>query len=84
MALINVPADLWTANLLLEGWLERWLVADGEEVEMGHPLAIVRIEDGLHEILSPFAGRVTPAVAAKSVVEPGSLLADIECLQFND
>jgi pyruvate/2-oxoglutarate dehydrogenase complex dihydrolipoamide acyltransferase (E2) component len=80
MALINVPADLWTANLIPEGSLERWLVADGENVEMGSPLAIVRVEDALHEVLSPLAGRVTPAVAAKSAVEPGSLLADIECV----
>lgn len=78
MALINVPAELWNTNRMPEGLLERWLVSDGDDVEIGRPLAIVRIEGASHEILSPLAGRVTPAVARNSVVEPGSLLADVE------
>jgi len=56
MSDIRVPDDLWATNMMPEGVLERWLVADGDSVRAGAPLAMVRIEGALHEIISPAGG----------------------------
>jgi len=77
MAAINVPAELWSTSLMPEGILERWLVADGDKVDAGRPIAVVRIEGARHEILAPTSGRIKSAAAENSVIEPGSVLADV-------
>jgi hypothetical protein len=40
-------------------------------------MAEIRIEDALHEIMAPASGRLTIVAAANTVVEPGSLLAQL-------
>jgi pyruvate/2-oxoglutarate dehydrogenase complex dihydrolipoamide acyltransferase (E2) component len=77
MAVINVPAELWSTSLLPEGILEHWLVADGDKVDAGSPIAIVRIEGARRGILAPTSGRIKSTAAENSVIEPGSVLAHL-------
>jgi hypothetical protein len=72
---IKVDEALWASNMLPEGIVERWFIADGAIVAAGDPMAEIRIEDALHEIMAPVSGRLTIVAAANTVVEPGSLLA---------
>jgi pyruvate/2-oxoglutarate dehydrogenase complex dihydrolipoamide acyltransferase (E2) component len=72
---IKVDAALWASNMLPEGVVERWFIADGAIVAAGDPMAQIRIEDALHDITAPASGRLTIVAAANTVVEPGSLLA---------
>ena len=72
---IKVDEALWASNMLPEGIVERWFIADGAIVADGDPMAEIRIEDALHEIMAPASGRLTIVAAANTVVEPGSLLA---------
>ena len=72
---IHVDETLWASSMLPEGVVERWLITDGTIVAAGAPIAEIRIEDALHEIIAPASGRLTIVAAANSLVEPGSLLA---------
>jgi hypothetical protein len=72
---IKVDEALWASSMLPEGIVERWFIADGAIVAAGDPMAEIRIEDALHEIMAPVSGRLTIVAAANTVVEPGSLLA---------
>jgi pyruvate/2-oxoglutarate dehydrogenase complex dihydrolipoamide acyltransferase (E2) component len=76
---ININADqaLWATNMLPEGIVERWFVAEGAIAQAGHSVAEVRIEGALHDIVSPVSGRLTIHAPAKNVIEPGSLLATV-------
>ena len=49
---LKVPDDLWATATLPEGVLERWLVSNGATVRAGEPVAIIRIEEALHEIMA--------------------------------
>ena len=75
---IRVDETLWATNMMPEGVVVRWLVPDGSTIAAGKPIAEVRIEDSLHEIVAPTSGRVTIVLAANNVVEPGSLLATLK------
>jgi pyruvate/2-oxoglutarate dehydrogenase complex dihydrolipoamide acyltransferase (E2) component len=77
MADIKVDEALWASNMLPEGIVERWFVADGAIVAAGDPIAAVRIEDALHEINAPVSGHVTVAARTNSVIEPGALLGSV-------
>jgi pyruvate/2-oxoglutarate dehydrogenase complex dihydrolipoamide acyltransferase (E2) component len=74
---LQVSAELWATSLLPEGILEEWLRPDGGLVETGDPVAIVRIEDALHELMAPAKGRLSISVKAHAVVEPGTVLGSI-------
>jgi len=74
---INVDEALWASSMLPEGIVEPWFIADGTIVADGDPMAEIRIEDALHEIMAPASGRLTIVAAANTVVEPGSLLAQL-------
>lgn len=74
---VKVAEDLWASRMLPEGLIERWLSSDGAIVAVGDPLVEVRIEDALHEILAPAAGRLKIASAADDFIEPGSVIASI-------
>ncbi len=75
---IVVAEDLWASTMLPEGILERWVVSDGAAVNAGDRIAEVRIEDALHEIMAPEGGRLTIAVAANGIIEPGSTIGQID------
>ena len=77
MSEIKVAEDLWASRTLPEGLVERWLLADGATVAAGEPVAEVRIEDALHEVLAPAAGRLLIWAPANAVIEPGATLGRI-------
>ncbi|MBR1203710.1 MULTISPECIES: biotin/lipoyl-containing protein [unclassified Bradyrhizobium] len=76
---IDIKADetLWRNTMLPEGFVTKWLVADGELAKEGHGIAVVRIEGALHDIVAPCHGRVKIETGVNHVIEPGSLLATL-------
>lgn len=78
MVEIKVDETLWQSDMAPEGLLERWLVSDGAAVKAGQAAVEVRIEDALHELMAPAAGRLVKLAAEGDVVEPGSILARID------
>ncbi len=79
MKTIRITADeaLWRNNMLPEGILDRWLVADGEIAREGHAVAQIRIEGALHDIVARTTGRISISAPILAVVEPGFLLATL-------
>lgn len=77
MTQISVDPDLWAASVLPEGALEKWLRPDGAFVELGEPLAAVRIEGALHELMAPANGWLTIDRKVNSVIEPGAVIGHI-------
>jgi hypothetical protein len=77
MTQISVDADLWATNLLPEGMLEQWLRPDGAFVALGEPLAALRIEGSLHELMAPANGWLTIDRNTNSVIEPGAVIGHI-------
>ena len=74
---IQIAPELWGSNMMPEGILERWLKPDGIQVEAGDPVAVVRIEDALHELMAPARGRLKREIGVNSVVEPGMAIGSI-------
>jgi len=74
---ISVAPELWATSMLPEGILERWIVTDGYPVEAGDPVAIVRIESALHDIVAPAGGHLRIHSRANAVIEPGSVIGHI-------
>lgn len=74
---IRITEDLWSGRMLPEGVIERWVAGDGALVEMGEPIAEVRIEEALHEIVAPASGRLVTYVSKNDVVVPGSVIGQI-------
>ncbi len=79
MQTVNINADqaLWATNMLPEGIVERWFVAEGATAHAGHSVAALRIEGALHDIVSPVSGRLTIFAPVNNVIEPGALLATV-------
>lgn len=78
MSRLQAPDDIWANSMLPEGILERWCVADGAVVAAGQAVAAVRVEDMLHDLLAPCAGRLRQTTAAGSVIDPGMQIGDVE------
>ncbi len=74
---IKVDEALWRSSILPEGVLEQWLAQDGVDVVVGHAVAVVRIEDALHDLIAPIAGRLQILSRANAVIEPGELVGRI-------
>jgi pyruvate/2-oxoglutarate dehydrogenase complex dihydrolipoamide acyltransferase (E2) component len=74
---IRVDSELWAANLLPQGTIEKWLKVDGAFVEAGEALAAVRIEGSLHELISPVEGWLTIDCNADSIIAPGAVIGHI-------
>jgi len=81
MVKIRIPDDLWATSMMPEGLLERWRASDGQKVEAGQVVAEVTIEDATHDIVAPAAGRLVHKVTSGTVIEPGSLLAELDDLE---
>lgn len=73
MTPIRVETELWATSLLPEGMIEKWLVPDAAFVEAGDPLAALRIEGALHELIAPADGWLTIDRKTNDVVEPGAV-----------
>ncbi len=74
---ITIPAELWSTSILPEGLLERWIFSDEARVEAGDPVAAVRVEGALHNIMAPSSGTLHIASKKNTVVEPGSAIGTI-------
>lgn len=74
---IAVTPDFWATNVLPEGLIERWLIPDGALAEAGDPVANIRVEDALHELMAPAGGRLCIELKANSVIEPGTTVGCI-------
>lgn len=74
---IRIDEQLWATSMAPEGVLERWRIADGGDVRQGQPIADVRIEDYLHEIIAPVSGKLAHMVADGALVEPGTLIGQV-------
>jgi pyruvate/2-oxoglutarate dehydrogenase complex dihydrolipoamide acyltransferase (E2) component len=77
MGEIKIDEGLWENDMVQEGLVERWFVADGADVAAGQAVVEVRIEDALHELLAPAAGRLTILAAVNDMIEPGSVVGRI-------
>ncbi|HWU53989.1 MAG TPA: hypothetical protein VN175_00720 [Rhizomicrobium sp.] len=71
---VSVAPELWATSIFPAGILERWIFADGIPVEAGDPVAVVRIEATLHDIVAPAKGRLHIHSKVNAVVEPGSVI----------
>lgn len=74
---IRIAEDFWAGRMLPEGIIERWVAADGAIVKIGAPVAEVRIEESLHEIIAPASGRLVTYASKNDVIEPGSVIGQI-------
>lgn len=74
---ISIAPGLWATSMLPEGILERWIFADGQEVDIGDPVAVVRIESALHDIMAPAKGQLHIQSKTNAVVEPGCVIGYI-------
>lgn len=74
---ISIAPELWRTSILPEGILERWIFRNGSEVEAGDPVAVVRIESALHDVLAPAMGQLHIQCRANEVIEPGSVIGYI-------
>ena len=77
MSVITTSEALWSSSMMPEGIIERWLREDGDTVDPGEAVVEVRIEDALHEIAAPDAGRLRIWLRSNSVVEPGATLGEV-------
>jgi pyruvate/2-oxoglutarate dehydrogenase complex dihydrolipoamide acyltransferase (E2) component len=77
---ISVSPDLWGTNILPEGILENWTFVEGSQIEAGNPVATVRIESAVHEIMAPVTGRLHIACKPNTVIEPGTIIGQISHL----
>ena len=81
MTPIRVETELWSTSLLPEGLIEKWLVPDGCFVEVGDPLAAIRIEGSTHRLLAPAEGWLTIDQIMNTVVDPGAVIGHIGAQQ---
>lgn len=77
---ISVSPGLWGASILPEGILEKWISTDGSQIEAGNPVATVRVESALHDIMAPVTGRLHIACKPNTVIEPGTVIGQISHL----
>ena len=77
MKIIVDPA-LWGSSILPQGYIESWIAADGRPVEAGDPIACIRIEAMLHELMSPATGILHIDRATNSVIEPGAVIGRVD------
>ena len=75
---ISIAPELWATSTLPEGILERWLLAEGGLVEAGDPVASVRIESAMHDIIAPARGRLHIHCKENAVIEPGTVIGSID------
>ncbi|MGZ3377690.1 MAG: biotin/lipoyl-containing protein [Phenylobacterium sp.] len=78
MSELRVPDDIWAGAMLPEGVLERWCVADGAAVAGGQAVAVVRVEDMLHDLMAPCAGRLRQEVVTGAVIDPGMEIGRVD------
>jgi 2-oxoglutarate dehydrogenase E2 component (dihydrolipoamide succinyltransferase) len=61
-----------------EATLVEWLVAPGDTVSAGQPIAVIETDKTTEEIEAPVAGRLLTIEETGMVFEVGYLIAEIE------
>jgi hypothetical protein len=74
---VTVPPEFWSLSCLPEGFIERWLETDATKVNMGAPLAVVRVEGLGHKLVAPASGVLKIEAKVNSVVDPGMRVGEI-------
>ena len=74
---IKVPPELWASSIMPEGIVEKWLRPNGSTINAGEPIAVVRIESGLHELLAPASGILQTNCQVNGVVDPGFVIGGV-------
>jgi pyruvate/2-oxoglutarate dehydrogenase complex dihydrolipoamide acyltransferase (E2) component len=69
-----VSPDLWETHILPEGILEKWIFEDGSQVEAGDPIAAIRIESALHQIVAPVTGTLRIGCKQNNVIDLGTVI----------
>ena len=72
-----VSPDFWVSRILPEGILERWLVPDGSVVKAKAPVAELRIEGTLLNVVAPQDGTLVVTAQKNAIIEPGSVIGHI-------
>ena len=75
---IRIADDLWGASMTPEGVLEAWRQADGADVRAGTPLAEIRIEGAVHEVIASTSGRLAILAKPNALIEPGTMIGRID------
>lgn len=75
---IRVDEALWAGAMAPEGILMAWAAPNGGLVKRGARLAEVMIEGAQHEIMAPASGRLSHAVEAMFVLQPGDVIGRID------
>jgi hypothetical protein len=75
---LHVPDHLWLESALPLGVLERWRVENGELVFVGQVIAVLRIEDVLHDLEAPWSGMLSTFARPQDLIGPGALIGRIE------
>jgi pyruvate/2-oxoglutarate dehydrogenase complex dihydrolipoamide acyltransferase (E2) component len=60
-----------------EGAIVEWLVADGDEVNVGQPLYILETEKTQTEVPSPVAGKIRLIGELETSYEIGTVIAEV-------
>lgn len=74
---IKVPPELWSSSIMPEGVFEKWLQPEGASVKAGSPIACIRIEGMLHELMAPSTGKLKYSYKVNSVIDPGCVVGQI-------
>jgi hypothetical protein len=74
---IKIPPEFWASSIMPEGVMEKWLQPDGGPVEAGKPIAAIRVEGMLHNLLAPCTGTLLASCKANTVVDPGFVIGRI-------
>jgi len=74
---ISIPPEFWASSIMPEGTVERWLRPNGSAVKAGEPIAAIRVEGVLHNLLAPCAGTLKANCRVNSVIDPGFVIGQI-------
>jgi len=72
---IIIPKDLWDEDN--EGVITSWLVSDGNQVDIGTPIAEVMVEKAQFEIESHVSGTLEILKQEDDLVEKGDVIARV-------
>jgi len=63
---------------MIEGQLNEWLVADGDEVSEGQPIYLLESEKAVQEVEAPASGILRIKAAPGETYQVGDILGEID------
>lgn len=63
---------------MTEGTIVEWLVANGDEVEVGQPVYLLETDKTQTEVQTPVAGRISFIAQEGETYEVGTIVAEIK------